>query len=188
MLLTLIEQCVYINLQRAQVVSLVQNPRDDIEREGYWEHSFIVTWSRPVEGSEPSPDDNGYTYGTHRVHINSTGDAQCYDGHYRMPYLRALDNMFERARIGVSLVTDKDKMLALWFTPDAVTQHFDGDNTVLAKAVCEASDKQLRQIGEGALGGDFIYREFHEGLRMAAEDVLGIEHNAGQEEIEEEDE
>src|SRR3954465_10498185 len=150
MLLHLIESAVYKNLQGAQVVSLVQNPRDDIERDGYWEHSFIVVWSRPAEGSEPSPDDNGYTYGTHRVHINSLGDSECYDGHYRMPYLKALDNMFERARIGVSLVTDKDSGLALWFTPDAIQQHFmDGDeDDPLVKWVAGATKKQLYAVSE----------------------------------------
>lgn len=109
MLVSKIEEAVYQNLLGAQVVALVQNPRDDIERDGYWEHSFIVVWSRPVEGSEPSPDDNGYTYGTHRVHVNSPGDSACYDGHFRMPYLKAIANMVERARIGASLVIDKQE-------------------------------------------------------------------------------
>lgn len=107
MLLSKIEQAIYKSLQGAQVVSLVQNPSDDIERDGYWEHSFIVVWSRPVEGSQPSLDNNGYTYGTHRVHINSNGETACFVGHYDQSYLGALNDMIDRAQI--NLLPDVDR-------------------------------------------------------------------------------
>lgn len=78
-----------------------------------------------------------------------------------------------------SIVSKDDMALALWFTPDAIRDHFEGEDGSLAAAIAGASDEQLREIGEGALGGDFLYREFHEGLRMNAEDVLDIPHHEG---------
>jgi hypothetical protein len=107
MLIDKIERAVYDNLQGGQVVALVQNPSDDIERDGYWEHSFIVVWSRPVRNGQPSLDNNGYIYATHRVHVNSHGDTACFNGNYDQSYLGALNDMIDRAKI--NLMPDVDR-------------------------------------------------------------------------------
>jgi hypothetical protein len=57
---------------------------------------------------------------------------------------------------------DKDSLLALWFTPDAIQQHFeDGWDDRFTEWVDNASDEQLRAVGKGCLSMDSLYREFH---------------------------
>lgn len=94
-----IVKTVAANLHGAEVIAIVPNPRDSIEREGYWEHSYIVAWQRPVAEHQPSPGNDGYTYATHRVHINSDNDTACFMGHYDLTAERALWDMIDRAGI-----------------------------------------------------------------------------------------
>ena len=97
--IAMVERAVFDSLQQAEVIALVPNPRDNIEREGYEERSYIVVWTRPVRLGQPSLDDDGMTYATHRVHINSNGDSACFDGRYDQSRIGALHDMLERARI-----------------------------------------------------------------------------------------
>lgn len=53
---------------------------------------------------------------------------------------------------------------ALWFTPDAIRDHFDDDPRVTL-----ASDERLRRVGMDALSTDTIYEAFHEALKEALE-------------------
>lgn len=105
-----IESTVYDNLHGAEAIAVVPNSRDDItrgttERDGepdkitYWERSFIVTWRRPVRDNQPSLDNDGYTYATHRVHVNSIGEGACYLGNYDQTRADALADMLDRAKI-----------------------------------------------------------------------------------------
>jgi hypothetical protein len=87
------------NLHGAQVIAIVPNPRDDIERPGYWERSWIVAWQRPVVEHQPSPGNDGFTHATHRVHVNSIGETACFMGHYDQTRESALADMIERAGI-----------------------------------------------------------------------------------------
>ena len=96
-----IEQAVRANLAGAQVIAIVPNPRDNIEREGYWERSYHITWQREIRGGQPSPDADGHVYATHRVHVNSADDAACFDGHYDQSRAAALADMCQRSGIKV---------------------------------------------------------------------------------------
>jgi hypothetical protein len=57
-----------------------------------------------------------------------------------------------------------DNHLALWFTPDAIRDHFDSE------AVDALSDEALRLVGFSALSGDPLYEAFHEVLVLALEE------------------
>jgi hypothetical protein len=103
MLLDTIALTVHDNLQHAEVIALVQNPRDDIERDGYWERSWIVVWKRPVRNNQPSPDNDGHVYATHRVHVNSKGERACFDGHYDQSKLSAYEDMLNRSGLKTAL-------------------------------------------------------------------------------------
>lgn len=63
---------------------------------------------------------------------------------------------------------DDDSYLALWFTPQAIKDHFDGDEGI-SDFVDSLDDKTLRAIGEDALTQDTLYREFH---RLLLDGVL----------------
>jgi hypothetical protein len=102
MLLDKIALTVHDNLQRAEVIALVENRRDDIKRDNYWERSFIVVWKRPVRNGQPSPDNDGHVYATHRVHINSHDEGACFDGHYDQSRLSAFQDMLDRAHIDLT--------------------------------------------------------------------------------------
>lgn len=54
-----------------------------------------------------------------------------------------------------------DPALALWFTPAAIRSHFDGDDDETAEWVANASDEELREIGEACLSADSLYGLFH---------------------------
>lgn len=75
---------------------------------------------------------------------------------------------------GVGYDAEKDTSLALWFTPQAIRDHFDGDEGPLADAVRDAPEDKLREVGAMALGGDSLYAEFHRLLKVCAEDVFGV--------------
>lgn len=92
-----IVEAVYSKLSGAQVIAMVPSPTHSIVREDYWEHAWIVTWQR--EGRNGQPTEDGFTYATHRVHVNSTGDTACFDGHYDQTCKAALTDMADRAGI-----------------------------------------------------------------------------------------
>lgn len=62
--------------------------------------------------------------------------------------------------------------LALWFTPQAIRDHFDGDEDERSEWVANATDEQLAAVGQDALGYDSIYREFHESLAVIVDDAM----------------
>lgn len=64
-----------------------------------------------------------------------------------------------------------EERLALWFTPQAIRDHFDGDEGTVVDWVHGASDDELRALGEECLGADTLYSEFH---RLLVE--VGEEH------------
>lgn len=59
---------------------------------------------------------------------------------------------------------ENDTRLALWFTPQAIRDHYDGDDTAEARWVSTATDDQLADVGSSCLGDDVLYRTFHEVL------------------------
>lgn len=71
------------------------------------------------------------------------------------------------------------ELLALYFTPDAIRQHFEDDESAVASAVAHASDEQLAEVGEAALTADTLYREFHRLLTELSIEILEVkEENA----------
>lgn len=56
-----------------------------------------------------------------------------------------------------------DNNLALWFTPDAIREHFEED------VVGAASEETLRLAALNALNSDLLYEAFHQAL------VFGLE-------------
>lgn len=65
--------------------------------------------------------------------------------------------------------------LALYFTPSAIRDHFDGDTSDIAEKVAIATDTQLEELGEWCLTSDTLYREFHRLLEAGAVELLGAE-------------
>lgn len=63
-------------------------------------------------------------------------------------------------------LSDPDEHLRLWFTPDAIRDHFEGDEPDPTGGL---SDNDLRKVGEAALTNDLLYRAFHDSL------VYGLE-------------
>lgn len=64
--------------------------------------------------------------------------------------------------------------LALYFTPEAIRQHFEGDEGPLADAVRDATDEALRLVGIECVTADSLYREFHRLLvEVGTETLLG---------------
>lgn len=57
-----------------------------------------------------------------------------------------------------------DEFLAVWFTPDAIRDHFDGaeddDDPRLIWAM-SASDEDLREVGNGCVSDDAMWSLFH---------------------------
>ena len=95
----LIVQAVHDNLNGAEAIAMAPSPTHDIEREGYWEHAWIVCWKRALRNGQPNYSGDGFSYATHRVHVNSDGNAACFDGHYDQERRAALTDMCERANI-----------------------------------------------------------------------------------------
>lgn len=77
-------------------------------------------------------------------------------------------------------VLAKPEHLAVYFTPDAIADAFDRDlidedderEVARAEWVEQASDDELRKIGEACIGGDIIWRTFHELIEMEVDDAL----------------
>lgn len=73
---------------------------------------------------------------------------------------------------------DEDNpQFALWFTPAAIRDHFDEDDSEIGKAVEAADDQTLAAIGDMAIGdmainGDSVYRGFHDELVYCAAYIL----------------
>lgn len=65
---------------------------------------------------------------------------------------------------------ENDPKLALWFTPQCIRDHFDGEIDLSSVSAAD-----LRKVGETALFDDAIYRAFHEALVFALKSELGIE-------------
>lgn len=66
------------------------------------------------------------------------------------------------------------EILALYFTPDAIRQHFADDEDEIATAVEKATDAQLREIGYYCISADTLYAEFHRLLVEGTIEVLGV--------------
>jgi hypothetical protein len=60
---------------------------------------------------------------------------------------------------------ENDPKLAVWFTPSAIRQHFEG--TYWEKEVNDQSDDQLARIGAEATWDERIWKAFDEALRSA---------------------
>lgn len=90
-------ECVRDNLSGAQVIAMVPDTSQSIVREGYWEHAWIVCWQRELRDGQPDQSGDGFTYATHRVHVNSNGDTACFMGHYDQERHAAMTDMIERA-------------------------------------------------------------------------------------------
>lgn len=56
---------------------------------------------------------------------------------------------------------ENDPLLALWFTPGAIRDHFEGDDDELGRKVDGMSDAELAEVGEVILGSDALYKTFH---------------------------
>lgn len=54
-----------------------------------------------------------------------------------------------------------DTTLVLSFEPDAIRQHFEGDDDAVAVWVESATDAELKAVGHDCISADTLYREFH---------------------------
>lgn len=59
--------------------------------------------------------------------------------------------------------------LVLWFTPDAIREHFSFEDTPESRWVAQATDEQLEVVGEWAINGDYLYEAFRWMLRTSVE-------------------
>lgn len=59
---------------------------------------------------------------------------------------------------------EHDETLALWFTPQAIREHYEGDADDPTRGL---TDDQLVEVGKQALGDDGLYRAFHSSLEWA---------------------
>lgn len=59
---------------------------------------------------------------------------------------------------------EEDEKLALWFTPQAIRDHYEGDSDDPTKSL---SDEELVEVGQQALTDDGLYRAFHSALEWA---------------------
>jgi hypothetical protein len=66
----------------------------------------------------------------------------------------------------------EDMHLALWLTPDAIRHHFAGATEDEAKLVAEASDAQLREVGEWCAARHPLQAAFHDTLLEAVVEKL----------------
>jgi len=73
-----------------------------------------------------------------------------------------------------------DDLLALWFTPQAIRDHFDGHGGDIEAAVAFATDEQLRDVAEWCLNADALYREFDRFLVAAIEARLAMPRAAAE--------
>jgi hypothetical protein len=73
--------------------------------------------------------------------------------------------------------TIRDEDLALWFTPQALRDHFDGDDSEVAEAVLNADDDTLREQGQDALSSDILYSVFHEECKIIGQAILDEKEN-----------
>jgi hypothetical protein len=69
----------------AIVLAIIEYPSIDTTRDDYWERAFQVAWY------------NGSEAGTHRAHVDSTGEAALFFGHYQMTTKDAIRDCIERA-------------------------------------------------------------------------------------------
>lgn len=70
---------------------------------------------------------------------------------------------------------NRESGLALWFTPQCIRDHYDGDEGPEADWVSTATDEELAGVGSDALGYDPLYREFHSSLQDCVRERAGIE-------------
>lgn len=103
---------------------------------------------------------------------NHYREFDIYDG----PVLRSVVASLEAVKTAPTPADrENDQRLALWFTPQAIRDHFDGDEGKIGAAVREATDEQLATIGEWCLQADTLYAEFHRLLAYEARQVLKVE-------------
>jgi len=69
-------------------------------------------------------------------------------------------------------ITLREMQLALWLTPQAIRDHFDGGDSDVAEWVAQASDTDLEEVGEECLSGDVLYNAFHDSLMLSVEERL----------------
>lgn len=62
---------------------------------------------------------------------------------------------------------------ALWFTPEAIREHFDGDDSPRADAVRDMSDGDLAKVGARAMWSEFMWRAFGEAVGFEVDELAG---------------
>lgn len=67
---------------------------------------------------------------------------------------------------------ERNEQLALWFTPQAIREHFDGDDAVDLEGV---SNDALAAAAQDELGGDVLYRDFHHACQRIVGEATGGE-------------
>jgi hypothetical protein len=174
-----IVQAVYDNLQHAEVIAMAPAPSHSIVREDYWEHAWIVTWKRELRNGQPDKSGDGMTYATHRVHVNSKGDAACFDGNYDQERSAALVDMCKRASIEVPTHDAQDKIdrlhrdleLSVCYSPQAIRDSFDGADKDHPDAAWArlASDEELLEVSQSIVGSDPTWRDFHRNIELGIE-------------------
>ena len=65
-----------------------------------------------------------------------------------------------------------DPNQALWFDPQSIRDHFDGDDDRIAALVHQATDAQLASVAEWCLNNDILYSAFHHVLIDGVEAVM----------------
>lgn len=112
-----------------------------------------------------------------RINTMSVGDLlRKAQEHIAKDELSAAEGLIERA-------IEKERaesMLALWFTPDAIADHWEGDpsdyaDSERAEWVQQASIDELISVGQDAIGDDMLYQTFHEILGEIVDARIGAE-------------
>jgi len=83
----------------ATAIGVLEASYGSSEREGYWERAYAVAWKRASNGASPREDTDGFTYGTHRVHVNSEGKEAAFEGHYDLTRAAALADLIDRSEL-----------------------------------------------------------------------------------------
>lgn len=69
----------------------------------------------------------------------------------------------------------REDNLAVWFTPSAIVDAFDGEENELAAWVRGASEAQLASIGQACLDAESLWNVFHELIEMFVREDMEVE-------------
>ena len=72
----------------------------------------------------------------------------------------------------------RDESMAVWYTPQAIREHFDASEGEIEKWVEAASDEELAAVGEEAISCERVWTDFHESLIEAVRARIHVENDS----------